>query len=121
MHSFSFSVRLKSVWRGLFPCLLTGALLLLVYAVFGFAPFGEKSISWCDKDQQVIPLLAEFRQALLGEGSFFRSPSAGGISYWGIYFFFLSITTTTTTAPTANTTTTIISITNMFGPPSDSL
>lgn len=63
---------------------------MLVYAVFGFAPFGEKSISWCDMDQQVIPLLAEFRQALLGEGSFFRSPGAGSISYWGIYFFFLS-------------------------------
>lgn len=90
MHSFSSSARLKSVWRGLVPCLITGTLLLLVYAVFGFAPFGEKSISWGDMDQQVIPLLAEFRRTLLGEGSFFRSPGAGSISYWGIYFFFLS-------------------------------
>ena len=90
MHRFS-SASLKSFWRGLAPCLMTGTLLLLVYAVFGFAPFGEKSISWCDMDQQVIPLLAEFRRVLLGEGSIFRSPGAGSISYWGIYFFFCPV------------------------------
>lgn len=79
-----------SLFWGLFPCFCTAAILLAVYAVFGFSPFGEKSLSWCDMDQQTVPLLAEFRRVLVEGGDMFRSPGAGGINFWGIFFFFLA-------------------------------
>ena len=79
-----------SVVRGLFPCLCTAGILLAVYAVFGLSPFGEKSLSWCDMDQQTVPLLAEFRRVLIEGEDLFRSPGAGGINFWGIFFFFLA-------------------------------
>lgn len=82
--------RSRKIGAALLPSILTGGLLLVVYASFGFAPFGDKSIAWCDMNQQVVPLMAEFRRVLLGEGSFLRSPGAGGINFWGIFFFFLS-------------------------------
>lgn len=87
-HSVSRTAR--AVGTGLFPPILTGGILLLVYALFGLYPFGEQSIAWCDMNQQVIPLMAEFRSVLLGDGSMFWSDGAGGINFWGIFFFFLS-------------------------------
>ncbi|MGI5893969.1 MAG: YfhO family protein [Candidatus Merdivicinus sp.] len=90
MIRFASSSRFFHFIKVILPCLLTGGLLLAVYAAFGFYPFGEKSIAWCDMNQQVIPLTAEFRNVLLGKGSMFRSPGAGGINFWGIFFFFLS-------------------------------
>ncbi len=76
--------------RALAAPLLTAGLLFVVYAAFGLFPFGEKSLSWCDMNQQVVPLTAEFRGILLGEGSMLRSGAAGGINFWGIFFFFLA-------------------------------
>lgn len=76
--------------RALASPLITASLLLAVYAAFDLAPFGEKSVSWCDMNQQVVPLTAEFRNILLGEGSMLRSGAAGGINFWGIFFFFLA-------------------------------
>ncbi len=84
------SPRISRIGRALSAPLLTLAILLAVYAVFGLYPFGAGSIAWCDMNQQVVPLLAEFRSVLLGDASFFRSPGAGGINFWGIFFFFLS-------------------------------
>lgn len=70
---------------------LTGGLLLLVFAVFGFFPFGGKSISWCDMTQQVMPLTGTFGRILRGEGSLlFDSAAAGGMNFWGVFFFFLA-------------------------------
>ena len=80
----------RAVGTGLFSPLLTGGVLLLAYALFGLYPFGEQSIAWCDMNQQVIPLMAEFRSVLLGNGSMFISGGAGGIDFWGVFFFFLS-------------------------------
>jgi len=43
-------------------------LFMLFYAVHGYYPFGERSVAWCDMDQQYVPLLMElktaFREAL---------------------------------------------------------
>ena len=90
-HIGAVSIELwKKLGVGLLPCFCTGLLLMTVYAVFGFSPFGEKSISWCDMDQQVVPLLAEFRRVLVEGGDMFRSPGAGGINFWGVFFFFVS-------------------------------
>lgn len=70
---------------------LTGGLLLVVYAVFGFFPFGNKSITWCDMTQQVIPLMGTFGRVLTGENSaFLDMGAAGGMNFWGVFFFFLA-------------------------------
>ena len=34
-------------------------LFMLFYALHGFYPFGERSVAWCDMDQQAVPLLLE--------------------------------------------------------------
>lgn len=71
--------------------LLTGGLLLLIYAAFGFFPFGDKSISWCDMTQQVIPLTGTFGRVLTGDSSpFLDLGAAGGMNFWGVFFFFLA-------------------------------
>lgn len=70
---------------------LTGGLLLVVYAVFSFFPFGNKSITWCDMTQQVIPLMGTFGRVLTGDNSaFLDMGAAGGMNFWGVFFFFLA-------------------------------
>lgn len=71
--------------------ILTAALLLIVYYMFGFYPFGENSVSWGDMDQQVIPLMLEFRDILEGNSALFLNlQNAGGMNFWGVLFFFLA-------------------------------
>lgn len=72
------------------PCAVA-AILLIVYAVCGLFPFGSGTISWCDMNQQVIPLLMDFRDILTGGADFFLNmQNAGGMSFWGVFLFFLS-------------------------------
>ncbi len=71
--------------------LLTAVFLLFFYALGGFYPFGNGTISWCDMDQQVIPLLLNFKDILTGHGSALYSlQNAGGMNFWGVFFFFLA-------------------------------
>ena len=71
--------------------LLTAVFLLFFYALGGFYPFGNGDISWCDMDQQVIPLLLNFKDILTGHGSALYSlQNAGGMNFWGVFFFFLA-------------------------------
>ena len=71
--------------------LLTAVFLLSFYALGGFYPFGSGSISWCDMDQQVIPLLLNFKDILTGHGSVLYSlQNAGGMNFLGVFFFFLA-------------------------------
>ena len=71
--------------------LLTAVFLLLFYALAGYYPFGSGAISWCDMDQQVIPLLLNFKDILSGEGSALYSlQNAGGMNFWGVFFFFIA-------------------------------
>ena len=61
------------------------------FALNGFFPFGEASVSWCDMTQQVIPLLCDFKDILLGKEGFFLSlQNAGGMNFFGVFFFFLA-------------------------------
>ncbi len=64
----------------------------VVFAVWGLFPFGEQTLSWCDMSQQVVPLLAELRDAITGNGGdlFFSMRNAGGMNFWGVFLFFLS-------------------------------
>lgn len=71
--------------------LLTLALFSLFYALFDIYPFGEKSIVWCDMEQQAVPLLLQCKQILKrGESLLYTQLDAGGMSFYGVFFFFLS-------------------------------
>ena len=71
--------------------LMAAGLLCLVYACFGLYPFGEKTLSWGDMDQQVVPLLMELQDILRGDSGFFLNlQNAGGMSFYGVFFFFLA-------------------------------
>ena len=68
---------------------------IIIYAILfstnDIYPFGEKTISWGDMDQQTIPLLCCFKDVLAGKSSFWLSlQNAGGINFFGVYFFYLS-------------------------------
>ena len=66
-------------------------ILLFLYAKAGFYPFGMGTVSWCDMDQQVLPLLLTFKNILRSHGSLqFSFQMAGGMNFWGVFFFFLS-------------------------------
>ncbi len=70
--------------------LLTLSLFLLICAQNNIYPTGEKSLAWCDANQQFIPLLADFKDILEGQQGFFINlANAGGTNFFGIFFFFL--------------------------------
>ena len=72
------------------PLIVTGVTLVL-FAVFGIFPFGTQTISWCDMDQQTVPLLMDFKDILEGKSSIFYSTgNAGGMNFWGVFLFFLA-------------------------------
>ncbi|MCL2045323.1 MAG: YfhO family protein [Oscillospiraceae bacterium] len=62
-----------------------------MYAAMGFFPFGEKLISWCDMNQQVVPLLMNLKDILSGESNILvNHGNAGGMSFLSVFFFFIS-------------------------------
>lgn len=74
-----------------FSALITVAVVLTVYGIHGLYPFGSLSVSWCDMDQQVVPLLMDFKDILLGKGNMLLNMNnAGGMNFWGVFFFFLA-------------------------------
>ncbi len=82
----------KRMWPA---CLAAPLMVLAVFTVLfaegGYYPFGQKTVSWCDMSQQVVPLLAEFKDVLEGKSGFLLShANAGGMNFWGVFFFFLA-------------------------------
>ena len=72
------------------PCFVA-AVLLSVYAAYGLFPFGTGTVSWCDMNQQVIPLLMDLKDILSGKADLFLNlQNAGGMSFVGVFFFFLA-------------------------------
>ena len=61
---------MRKLVKHLVPAAATGGLLLVIYAMKGLFPFGENTISWCDMNQQVVPLLCELRRILGEKGVF---------------------------------------------------
>ncbi|MDY2879453.1 MAG: YfhO family protein [Candidatus Borkfalkiaceae bacterium] len=54
-------------------------------------PFGTQSVSWCDMNQQVIPILCNLKDVLSGKASLFMSyGNAGGMNFYGVYMFYAS-------------------------------
>ena len=61
------------------------------YAIFGIFPFGQNTVSWCDMNQQTVPLLMNLKDILDGKsGLFYSTGNAGGMNFWGVFLFFLS-------------------------------
>lgn len=66
-------------------------LLLSVFCVCQMYPFGAKTLSWCDMDQQVIPFLLDFKDILSGKANLFLNmQNSGGMNFWGVFLFFIS-------------------------------
>lgn len=79
----------RLVW--VFPPVIVCVAMLVLFERNGLYPFGSKTIAWCDMDQQVIPLLLQFKDVLAGkEGFFFSFKNAGGMNFYGVFFFFLA-------------------------------
>ncbi len=73
------------------PPLAVAVILLVVYAMGGMYPFGDKTLAWCDMHQQVVPLLLNFKDILKGEGNFFLNmQNASGMNFYGVFLFFIS-------------------------------
>ncbi len=82
---------MKKVLKHVGAAAFAGGLLLFLYWMKGLFPFGESTVSWCDMNQQVIPLLCEFQDILAGKGSLFLNlQNAGGMNFWGVFLFFIS-------------------------------
>jgi uncharacterized membrane protein YfhO len=66
-------------------------IIMSVYCSYGMFPFGDKTLAWCDMEQQVIPFLMDFKDILSGRSNlFFNLQNAGGMSFWGVFLFFIS-------------------------------
>ena len=79
----------RLVW--LLPPVVVLIAMLVTYQVNGLYPFTGKTIAWCDMEQQLIPLLLQFKDVLAGKEDFFFSfKNAGGMNFYGVFFFFLA-------------------------------
>ncbi|MBP0966995.1 MAG: YfhO family protein [Oscillospiraceae bacterium] len=75
----------------LLSCLTVLVMFLGFNALYGIFPCGGNTVTWCDMDQQAVPLLLQFRRQILsGEGLGYSVLDAGGMQFYGIFFFFLS-------------------------------
>ena len=81
----------KKIGALVLPAWIVSGVLGLLFWRYGLYPFGSKTISWCDMNQQVVPLLADFKDILAGRSGFFLSLANGsGMNFWGVFFFFLA-------------------------------
>ena len=74
----------------LFAPILATILFLILAAANNIAPIGKNAVSWCDLNQQGIPLLNQFKDILEGKFSLNGNLSAGGMSYFGVFFFYIA-------------------------------
>ncbi len=66
-------------------------ILMSVFFCYQMFPFGNKTLAWCDMEQQVIPFLMDFKDILAGKSNMFLNlQNAGGMSFWGVFLFFIS-------------------------------
>ena len=85
------TLKKSSVLSGFIGLILTSIILLTTYLAGEMFPFGEGTVSWCDMNQQAIPLLCDFKDILSGKNSLFlNTQNAGGMNFYGVFFFNLS-------------------------------
>ena len=81
----------KKYYGILLPPVITLCLIGFFFMFFGIFPFGNKTVSWCDMNQQTIPLLMDLKDILEGKSSIFYSTgNAGGMNFWGVFLFFIA-------------------------------
>ena len=86
----SLTKRLGKIALCCIPAVIVLGFLSAVFISYELFPFGNNTLSWCDMDQQVIPLLMDFKDILEGKSSFFLNLQiAGGMNIWGVFLFFL--------------------------------
>ena len=79
----------RLIW--ILPPLLVVLATLGVYKANFLYPFTNRTIAWCDMDQQFVPLLLDFKDILAEKEGFFLSfKNAGGMNFYGVFFFFLA-------------------------------
>lgn len=61
----------KKYYGILLPPVITLCLIGFFFMFFGIFPFGNKTVSWCDMNQQTIPLLMDLKDILEGKSSIF--------------------------------------------------
>lgn len=84
-------MKLKKIYPFILAPALTFLIIGTLFALSGIFPFGKKTISWCDMNQQTIPLLMDLKDILDGKASFFYSTgNAGGMNFWGVFLFFIA-------------------------------
>lgn len=67
------------------------AVFSIVYLINGLFPFGNGAIALIDVNQQVIPLLCNFKDILMGKSELFLNmANGGGMNFYGVFAFFLS-------------------------------
>ncbi|MDD6634558.1 MAG: YfhO family protein [Ruminococcus sp.] len=85
---------IKSAFKTAVPAftvfLICCLLFLIYFAISGLYPFGDRSIVWCDFEQQYLPLLLEFKNILETGGSLLLGKGGGGMNLWGVFLFFIS-------------------------------
>lgn len=85
---------IKSAFKTAIPAftvfLICCLLFLIYFAISGLYPFEDKSIVWCDFEQQYLPLLLEFKNILETGGSLLLGKGGGGMNLWGVFLFFIS-------------------------------
>ncbi len=75
----------------LLSCLIPMVLALLVYAILGFYPFGEKSVLIMDMADQYVAFFSSLREIVSGESSiFFSWAKSFGSSYIGVFAYYIS-------------------------------
>lgn len=81
----------KELLSGMSAGLITASVMMTVFLIGGFYPFGQSSLAWCDMKQQLIPLFCDFKDILSGKESLFLNFSNGsGMNFYGVFFFFLA-------------------------------
>lgn len=66
-------------------------IMMSVFFIYKMFPFGNKTLSWCDMNQQVIPFLMDFKDILAGKANIFLNmQNSGGMNFWGVFLFFIS-------------------------------
>ncbi len=84
-------MKIKKIYPFILPPSLTFILIGTLFALNGIFPFGSKTISWCDMNQQTIPLLMDLKDILNGKASvFYSTGNAGGMNFWGVFLFFIA-------------------------------
>ncbi len=89
--AFSVFLRILRRYVWTLPPVIVFIAMMFTFKANGLYPFGGDTISWGDMDQQVIPLMSNLKDVLMGkEGFFFSFSNACGMNFFGVFFFYLS-------------------------------